>query len=115
MDERHLMAAVRYVELNPVRARLCKRPEDWSWSSIHAHLIAKDVLLTTVSPMLQRVANWRAYLSEEKMDHHDDTETLRKHTRSGRPVGDPEFVARLECLTGRTLRKRKPGPKSVDK
>jgi putative transposase len=28
MDERHLTAAARYVELNPVRARLCQRPED---------------------------------------------------------------------------------------
>ena len=33
MDERHLIAAARYVELNPVRARWCQRPEDWAWSS----------------------------------------------------------------------------------
>ena len=33
MDEAHLLAAVRYVELNPVRAGLCSRPEDWPSTS----------------------------------------------------------------------------------
>ncbi|MEI9891199.1 MAG: hypothetical protein WDN45_12115 [Caulobacteraceae bacterium] len=33
MDEKHLMAAVRYVALNPVRARLVARAQDWAWSS----------------------------------------------------------------------------------
>jgi putative transposase len=32
MDEAHLMAAVRYVGLNPVRARLVAKAEDWPWS-----------------------------------------------------------------------------------
>jgi len=34
MDEEHLAAAVRYVSLNPVRARLVARPQDWRWSSV---------------------------------------------------------------------------------
>ena len=38
MDEEHLMAAARYVALNPVRARLVERAEDWRWSSVGAHL-----------------------------------------------------------------------------
>lgn len=33
MDEKYLLACARYVELNPVRARLVKRPQDWAWSS----------------------------------------------------------------------------------
>ena len=37
MDEEHLMAAARYVALNPVRARLVERAEDWPWSSVRAH------------------------------------------------------------------------------
>jgi putative transposase len=54
MDEEHLMAAARYVALNPVRARLAARPEDWRWSSVHAHLVARDDALTTVAPLLER-------------------------------------------------------------
>ncbi len=38
MDEDHLMAAARYVAMNPVRARLVERAEDWPWSSVRAHL-----------------------------------------------------------------------------
>ena len=37
MDEEHLAAAVRYVSLNPVRARLAARAQDWRWSSVRAH------------------------------------------------------------------------------
>jgi putative transposase len=38
MDEPHLAAALRYVALNPVRAGLAARPQDWPWSSVHAQL-----------------------------------------------------------------------------
>ena len=40
MDEAHLMAAARYVALNPVRARIVERAQDWPWSSARAHLAA---------------------------------------------------------------------------
>jgi putative transposase len=38
MDERHLLSAVRYVEMNPVHAGLVERAEDWEWSSARYHL-----------------------------------------------------------------------------
>ena len=38
MDEKHLVRAVRYVSLNPMRAKVVKRAEDWPWSSVSAHL-----------------------------------------------------------------------------
>src|SRR6202007_1096038 len=42
MDEAHLAAAVRYVSLNPVRARLAARAPDWRWSRVRAHLYGRD-------------------------------------------------------------------------
>ena len=42
MDEEWLVACARYVELNPVRAGLAARPEDWRWSSARAHLVLGD-------------------------------------------------------------------------
>ncbi len=48
MDEDHLMAAARYVALNPVRARLVARADDWRWSSARAHLQGRDDGLVTV-------------------------------------------------------------------
>lgn len=54
MDEDHLAAAVRYVSLNPVRAGLAKRAEDWEWSSVRAHLAGQDDRLVKVRPVLDR-------------------------------------------------------------
>jgi len=42
MDEPHLLAAARYVETNPVRARLVASAEDWPWSSAAAHVSGKE-------------------------------------------------------------------------
>ena len=54
MDEAHLLAAVRYVELNPVRAGLVKRPEQWRWSSAKAHRQGREDGVTALAPMLRR-------------------------------------------------------------
>jgi len=109
MDENHLLATVRYTELNPVRARLCARAEDWLWSSVHAHLAEEDDAVVSVTPMLQRVSDWPGYLSQAL--NESELERLRAHGRSGRPAGDDGFVEQLQLLTGKQLIKRKPGPK----
>ena len=54
LDEDHLMAAARYVALNPVRARLVARAQDWPWSSVRAHLAGRDDGLVSVRPLLDR-------------------------------------------------------------
>lgn len=107
MDETHLLAAVRYTELNPVRAGLCRRPDDWSWSSIHAHKKRTDDMLVTVKPMLDRVGSWARYLRTQA--NPCELDAIRVHTRTGRPLGENSFVAHLEDLTGRCLQKGKPG------
>ena len=58
MDEAHLHAAIRYVALNPVRARLVARAADWPWSSARAHLAGEDDGLVTVRPVLDRVESF---------------------------------------------------------
>jgi len=102
MDETHLLFAVRYVLLNPVRAGLAQRAEDWSHSSIKAHLsgIADD--LVDPEPMSERVANWDSYLEVPEAD--ETLDLLRKHSRTGRPLGDDGFIERVERSTARLLR-----------
>ena len=109
MDEPHLLAAARYVELNPVRARLRRRPEAHGWSSTKAHLAGRDDELVSVAPLLELVGDWAAFLA----DGLDDSQAaaLRRHERTGRPLGDAGFVASVERRLGRSLAKRKPGPK----
>jgi putative transposase len=90
MDETHLMAAARYVALNPVRARLVARAQDWRWSSARAHLAGRDDELVTVEPLLERCAGRFADL----LDHEPEPATaaaLRAAETIGRPLGSPEF------------------------
>jgi len=109
LDEQYLLAAVRYAELNPVRARLVEQPWQYAWSSAAAHLRNRDDVLVKVKPMLGRVTDWRGYLNTE---HESlETEMLRRHMRSGRPLGSSEFIESLEAKVGRALVPLKRGPK----
>jgi putative transposase len=110
MDEAHLLACARYVELNPVRARLARRPRDWRWSSARAHLAGKDDGLVRVRPLLALAPDWPDFLAEglDEADH----EAIRAGERTGRPLGSARFVARLEKRLDRPLARRKPGPKA---
>ncbi len=111
MDERHLLAAIRYIELNPLRAGLVRRPEDWRWSSARTHLRrAKRDPLADPGPLLEMVPDWREFLKAGLTT--EELEDFRRHERTGRPLGTENFISRLETKTGRALKKRPPGPKS---
>ncbi len=109
MDETHLLAAARYVELNAVRAKLARRARDWRWSSARAHLAGKDDGLVTVRPLLDLVPDWGAFLGSGLSE--DEHKAIRAGERTGRPLGAARFTARLEKRLGRSLARQKPGPK----
>jgi len=110
MDETYLLATVRYVERNPVVARLCQHPHEWPWSSAAAHVAGKDDELVRVKPMLDRVGDWTAYLSDDNA-RGQEVEYIERHTRTGRPLGDGSFIGMLERITGKPLAQRRPGRK----
>jgi len=101
MDEIYLLAAVRYVELNPVRAGLVVNPGDYQWSSAMAHLRGVNDSLVSVDPLLDLVGSWQGFLRIEEDKPFD---LLRKHEKTGRPLGGDAFIQHLETLTGRTLK-----------
>lgn len=109
MDEAHALMAARYIELNPVRARLVRRPEDWPWSSARAHLGGGRDGLTRQGALGIRARDWARFLAAGLDD--DALETIRRGERTGRPLGSRDFVERLETETGRALAPRKRGPK----
>ena len=109
MDEGHLCAALRYVALNPVRARLVGQADDWEWSSVRAHLAGKSDRFVRVEPALERIADFAAFL-REPIDEAATYAALRKAESIGRPVGTPEWIAGMEARTGLTLAPQKRGP-----
>ena len=109
MDENYLLAAVRYVERNPGAAKLCVHPEDWKGSSASAHLEEEDDTLVRVRPMLDRVDRWSDYLLDT--GNGNESELIELHARTGRPLGSPDFIRRLETITGEDLAPKRPGRK----
>jgi REP-associated tyrosine transposase len=109
MDESYLLAAARYVEMNPVAAGIVERPEEYPWSSARAHLAGEDDHLVKVAPLLAMVGNWRDFLS---LSEEEEITLFQRHARSGRPLGNDAFVDRLEAGLDRLLRPQKRGPKS---
>ncbi len=113
MDERYLLAAARYVELNPVRAGLVSAAWEYRWSSAAAHVTGRDDRLVRVRPMLERVADWPDFLAQGLKP--SELRALRRHSRTGRPLGSEEFIDRAEQIAGRPLRPQKTGPKGPRK
>jgi putative transposase len=110
MDDDHLVAAMAYVVLNPVRAKLVHNAEDWQWSSARAYRRPKSgdgvVDLEAVKPYLKAVKEViRAGQEDERFN------SLRRAETIGRPVGDEGFVKQAEAISGRSLKPAKRGPK----
>lgn len=109
MSEKYLYYGIRYVERNPVRARIVKDPEDYAWSSAKAHVKRKSDALLSRCYLEESITDWRKYLIGE--EDEERLKKIREHIATGRPLGDNAFIEKLELLLGRTFKKQKPGPK----
>ncbi|MDA8125058.1 MAG: transposase [Deltaproteobacteria bacterium] len=100
LDEPHTYAAVRYVELNPVRDGSVAAPEDYPWSSAKSHISGiPDTVLSGHCFLTDTVKDWRKYLSE---GHDPEPErAIIKSTHNGHPCGAADFVSRMESLLNR--------------
>ena len=95
--------------LNPVRARLVSKAEDWAWSSVRAHLAARDDGLVSVRPVLDRVTDFGDLVRSDADD--PGFTVLRAAEQTGRPLGTADFVADLEQRLARAIARRAPGRK----
>ncbi len=110
MDERHLMAAARYLALNPVRAGLVRSPADWRASSVPSHLSGRDDALVSVAPLLQRAPHF-ADLFQPGPDDAAAQGLFESGEATGRPLGDEAFLERIEAQLHRQVRPARRGPK----
>ena len=107
LDEDHLMNAARYVALNPVRAGLAPRAEDWPHSSVRAHLAGRDDALVRVKPLLDRAPRF-ADLLEGEPDAAAFA-LIRRSELIGRTLGSVGFVQEIEKRLGRVLARANAG------
>ena len=110
LDTPHLWEALRYVELNPVRARLAGEAAAWPWSSAAAHCGSAP------PPDFLDIAFWRKHWSETTWRtflpagvSEAAIAALRRSTHTGRPLGSRNFVRGLEKSIRRRLAARPGG------
>jgi putative transposase len=108
MDEDYLIRCARYVGLNPVRAGLVERAEQWPWSSAAALLGGRRHPLLSLDPLRLRLGNELESLFSAGLSS-EDLEILRRAGAAGRPLGAPEWVRRLEAAAGKSLSARPRG------
>jgi len=112
LDESHLWEALRYTELNPVRASLVDLAKDWSWSSAAAHCgVTAPLPWLSMGEWEHRwtFADWSDFLQSPQAD--SSRLAIRNSTFSGRPLGSSDFIRMLEKEVHRPLTPQKRGPK----
>lgn len=110
LDKEHLFYAVRYVEQNPMRAQMVKRPWDYEWSSARWHVglsVRKYIKVNKTFAVNKR--DWKTYLMNK--DAGIDAQ-IRTRTYKGNAFANDDFVLHWEKTMGCVLRELRPGPKS---
>ncbi len=100
LDEGHLIAAVRYVERNPVRANVVFKPWDWIWSSAREHMNMEKNGILSLSDLSKYmlIASWKDYLDIE--DRREELFEIRRQTNSCKAWADDETKTFIEKQYG---------------
>jgi REP-associated tyrosine transposase len=106
-EDEHLLAVLRYVERNPLRANLCERAEEWefgsAWRNAHGDMKARGLLSSWPIP---RPRQWKSFVNKPQTEA--EVEAIRRCVNRGTPYGNQGWVtqsaARLQIK--HTLRSR---------
>ena len=104
MDEEHTIVCARYVERNPVRARIADKSWEWEWSSagVHCGISKSDLACDGLFDYVNiSQGEWQEYITVR--DDTSDVLMIRNQTRQGRPLGEKGFVQNVEKKLGREL------------
>jgi putative transposase len=105
---------MRYVEMNPVRAGLAARPEEWEWSSASAHLKGSDSRHVVDMGFWEEAGGsrrWRELLEQDEPEQ--ELMALRQATHAGKPLGSKEFHARIEEMMKKMKQEQEGGKAAV--
>ena len=112
MDNKHLVAALRYVEQNPVRAGLVKSPADYKWSSASAHVTGADPFNILDMKWWNRKFDpeaWSDFLIENLPDN--ELTQIREQTKTGTPLSGKRFLKKVSlCGFTGNINQQQPKP-----
>lgn len=126
IDDENVLLGLRYIERNPLRARMARNAAKYLWSSaaVHCDGRAATASAARIDPRAfldlrwwreaSRGVNW----TEELVEPIEDRELsrIRRATHTGRPLASDHWLAKLESKLGRRLRARPVGrPKGSTK
>jgi putative transposase len=103
--------AARYIENNPVRAKLVRKAWDWKWSSANFNIgnIKEDLIIN--KSLLEYInstpTEWKTLLEEK--ENMEKIEQIRKKTKAGLPLVKGELISDLEKKLNRELQTKSPG------
>lgn len=105
LEENHLIAAAKYIERNPVRAKLVNKPWEWKWSSASVHIGTNDVQIIKLKDLFRIIDMpqevWKSFIDTD--DNGKEVECIKKFTLTGWPLGNEEFIKKLEQKVGKRL------------
>lgn len=113
--DRYLLACLRYVELNPIRAGMVNRPEHYRWSSYRQRLGLTSSSWLDADPVTRQLGTTvsqirRSYAAfVEKGNSHDELEVFRDAVRRNQLTGNANFIKEIEDRVGRRIDNRGPG------
>ncbi len=107
LGREHFWQALRYVEQNPVRAKMVRRAWKHPWSSAAIHIaesgVSDDGLLdVSYWRKISSQVDWRGVLENAQSD--EQLESIRCNTHTGRPLAGDAFISKLEKRLNRRLR-----------
>ena len=97
--ENYLWAVARYIEQNPLRAKMVRRAEDYPYSSAPAHILgqADEVLTEALFPDEERI-DYIKFVRSAIPDK--EMKFLRYSTGNDKPLGNDKFIRRIEKALG---------------
>ena len=117
-SEQYVLACYRYIELNPVRASLATRADQYQWSSYRANATGEHSELLTPHHEYLRLGSTReerqaVYRDLFRMVQGDELERIRVATNAGYVLGDPSFRAMMARKLGRRVERGQAGRPSA--
>lgn len=112
---RYILACYRYIELNPVRAGMVARPEDYRWSSALGHLTGEPDAMLKDHPLYMALGETgtergKTYQSLfEGQIEPEETKYIRHCINYDVPLGDNRFKVEIENLLGKRIHDRRRG------